>query len=146
LGGTAGAGKQFVSWIHHLDFVRAIDHLVAHEEIDGVVNLAAPEPLPNNEFMRILRHAWGTRVGLPATEWMLELGAICLRTESELILKSRRVVSGRLQNDGFQFQFPDWPSAARDLVRGWRESKTQLENRKSPYEGAPNPSLVPRDR
>jgi uncharacterized protein len=81
---------------------------------------AAPEPLPNVDFMRAIREAWGTPVGLPAARWMLEVGAVFLRTETELILKSRRVVPGRLLESGFTFRFPSWPDAARDLVREWR--------------------------
>lgn len=120
LGGASGSGKQFVSWIHEADFVRAIDYLIAKEEMTGCINIAAPGPLPNGDFMSALRQAWGSRIGLPAAEWMLELGAVFLRTETELILKSRRVVPGRLRESGFQFRFPDWPSAAQDLVRRWR--------------------------
>jgi uncharacterized protein (TIGR01777 family) len=121
LGGASGSGKQFVSWIHEVDFVRAIDYLIATEGITGCVNIAAPGPLPNSEFMAALRHAWGRRVGLPSAKWMLEVGAVFLRTETELILKSRRVVPGRLVASGFQFRFPDWPTAAQDLVRRWRK-------------------------
>jgi hypothetical protein len=109
-----------VSWIHELDFVRAIDFLVAHEEMDGAVNLAAPAPLVNAEFMRALRAAWGAQTGTTAPEWMLEIGAVILRTETELILKSRRVVPGRLLDSGFEFVFPEWPLAAEDLVKKWR--------------------------
>ena len=122
LGGTSGDGRQFVSWIHERDFLAAVDWLIAQDKVDGAVNLAAPAPLPNAEFMRGLRRAWGARIGLPATEWMLELGAIALRTETELILKSRRVVPGRLLAGGFTFAFPEWPAAAADLcaqVRAW---------------------------
>jgi uncharacterized protein (TIGR01777 family) len=120
LGGTAGSGDQYVSWIHEADFIRSIEFLMAHEEFEGPVNLAAPNPLPNRDFMRALRRAWGTRVGLPAPRPLLELGAVFLRTETELILKSRRVVPGRLLRGGFEFQFPEWPGAARDLVERWR--------------------------
>jgi uncharacterized protein len=119
LGGTAGSGEQFVSWIHDADFCRAIDFLVSHDEMNGVVNLAAPNPLPNREFMRALRQAWGAPIGLPASKLMLEIGAVFLRTETELILKSRRVVPGRLLHSGFQFQFAEWPAAAKDLVKRW---------------------------
>ena len=122
LGGKSGTGKQFVSWIHYLDFARAIDFLIVHEELAGVVNICSPNPLPNIDFMKHLRQAWGTRVGLPATEWMLEIGAIFLRTETELILKSRRVVPRRLLDAGFTFEFPEWPTAARDLAERWRLS------------------------
>ncbi len=120
LGGAAGSGQQFVSWVHGEDFLRSIEYLMAHEEFEGPVNIAAPNPLPNGEFMRALRRAWGAPVGLPATRWMLEFGALFLRTETELILKSRRVVPGRLLRAGFRFHFPDWPVAAEDLVNRWR--------------------------
>lgn len=124
LGGTAGDGRQFISWIHEADFVRAIFWLIEQESVSGPVNLAAPNPLPNEEFMREFRKAWGTKIGLPATRWMLELGAVLLRTETELILKSRRVVPERLLRAGFRFEFPDWPTAARDLCERWRKQKS----------------------
>jgi uncharacterized protein len=116
LGGMQGPGTQYVSWIHEADFARAMDLLIAREEFSGVVNLASPNPLPNRDFMRALREAWGVRVGLPSAGWMVEIGALALRTESELVLKSRRVVPGRLLAGGFTFLFPEWPAAARDLV------------------------------
>ena len=121
LGGRAGDGRQYVSWIHDQDFVRALDWLIQHEDLAGPINLAAPSPLPNSEFMQTLREAWGTRLGLPATEWMLELGALALRSETELILKSRRVVPARMLASGFSFEFPDWSAAAGDLCARWRE-------------------------
>lgn len=120
LGGTAASGQQFISWVHDGDFLSAIEFLIAHDEFDGFVNVSSPNPLPNREFMRALRQAWGTRIGLPATTWMLEVGTFFLRTETELVLKSRRVIPGRLVDAGFQFQFPDWPAAAQNLVARWR--------------------------
>jgi uncharacterized protein (TIGR01777 family) len=120
LGGQAGDGRQFVSWIHYEDFVRATLWLINHQDIEGVVNVAAPHPLPNADFMRVLRHASGIRVGLPATRWMLEIGAVFMQTETELILKSRRVVPGRLLDHGFVFKYPLWPDAARDLWCQWK--------------------------
>lgn len=120
LGGKQGPGTQFVSWIHEADFVRAVDLLIACEKWDSVVNLAAPNPLPNCDFMRALGAAWGSRIGLPTPAWMLEIGAWLIRTESELLLKSRRVVPGRLLDAGFEFRFPEWADAARDLVARWR--------------------------
>ena len=116
LGGALGGGRQFVSWIHGLDFVRAVVWLLEHDELAGPVNLASPSPLPQRDFMRALRTAAGVPLGLPATRWMLELGALFLRTDTELVLKSRRVVPRRLTDSGFRFEFPDWPTAARDLV------------------------------
>jgi len=121
LGGTNGDGRQYVSWIHDQDFIRAVDWLIAHPSISGPVNLAAPEPLPNAEFMRTLRAAWQTRIGLPASRWMLSLGALLMQTETELILKSRRVIPGRLREHGFEFRFPTWSGAAKDLCQRWRE-------------------------
>jgi uncharacterized protein len=120
LGGKSGSGEQFTSWIHERDFARAVDFLIENEEIEGVVNVASPNPVPNAEFMETLRQAWGVRFGLPAREWMLEVGAFLLRTETELILKSRRVVPGRLLKSGFRFEFPEWVEAAADLVNRMR--------------------------
>ena len=134
LGGPAGSGQQFVSWIHDTDFLRSIDFLIAHEELDGAVNLAAPNPLPNSEFMRALRQAAGANIGLPSTRLMLEVGALFLRTETELILKSRRVVPGRLLQSGFHFDFPDWSSAAKDLVERYRtRTKSGRDKRRDVY-------------
>ena len=120
LGGRAGGGRQFVSWVHDRDFCRAVDWLVDHDAVSGPVNVCSPNPLPNAEFMCELRQAWGARFGLPAARWMVELGAWAMRTESELVLKSRRVVPGRLLAGGFTFEYPTWPAAARDLCDRWR--------------------------
>jgi uncharacterized protein (TIGR01777 family) len=124
LGGRAGDGRQFVSWIHGDDFVRAARWLIEHDDVDGVVNVASPNPLPNAEFMRTLRDVSGTPIGLPASRWMLEIGAVFMRTETELILKSRRVVPARLLERGFTFTFPLWQDAARDLFQRWQASRT----------------------
>lgn len=120
LGGTAGDGRQYISWVHDQDFIRSIYWLIEHEDLADAVNIASPNPLPNREFMRTLREAWGTKIGLPAMPWMLEVGAWLMKSETELILKSRRVVSTRLEQSGFEFRFPDWEDAARDLVNRWR--------------------------
>jgi uncharacterized protein (TIGR01777 family) len=128
LGGRAGDGRQFVSWIHYVDFIAAVRWLIGHETIDGIVNIASPRPLPNAEFMRVLREACGAPLGLPATRWMLELGAIVMRTETELILKSRRVVPARLLDQGFTFTFPAWPDAARQLTRRRQETEHRTQN------------------
>jgi uncharacterized protein len=122
LGGTTMPGTQFVSWIHEADFIGAVEFLIAREDISGTVNLASPNPMPNRDFFAILRNAWRTRLSLPTTRWMLEIGTFLLRTESELVLKSRRVVPGRLLEAGFTFQYPTWPAAAAELVARWRGS------------------------
>jgi uncharacterized protein (TIGR01777 family) len=116
LGGTLAGGKQYVSWIHELDLVRAIEFLVSHGELDGPVNISSPNPLPQKEFAAWLRKAWGVPLGLPATELMIQIGAWLLNGDSELVLKSRRVVPSRLEQAGFKFQFPTWPEAAQNLV------------------------------
>ncbi|HTH46452.1 MAG TPA: TIGR01777 family oxidoreductase [Candidatus Limnocylindria bacterium] len=115
LGGALAGGGQYVSWLHEDDFFRAIEWLLVREDLRGPVNLAAPEPVPNRELMRCLREVCGVPFGLPATRWMLELGALLLRTETELILKSRRVVPGRLLDHGFDFRHPHLAVALREL-------------------------------
>lgn len=107
LGGKVGSGKQMVSWIHVDDFCRAMQWLMEHDEISGAINVTAPEPLCNSEIMRRFRKHVGMPVGLPATRWMAEIGAFLLRTETELILKSRWVVPTRLQEHGFVFKYPE---------------------------------------
>ncbi|MEZ5979030.1 MAG: DUF1731 domain-containing protein [Planctomycetota bacterium] len=120
LGGATCGGRQYVSWVHDRDFARAVRFLIERDDLEGPVNIASPNPLPYREFMAALREAWGIRFGLPTTRWMLELGCFLMRTESELVLKSRRVVPGRLREAGFAFEFERWPEAARDLVARWR--------------------------
>ncbi|HEY1647326.1 MAG TPA: TIGR01777 family oxidoreductase [Terracidiphilus sp.] len=122
-GGTQGNGRQYVSWIHETDFARALEFLIEHEEMEGPVNMAAPEPLPNREFMAALREAWDMPNGIWAPAPLIALGAFFLRTEPELVLKSRRVVPGKLLDAGFRFQFPEWAEAAEDLVRQWRSAE-----------------------
>ena len=116
LGGRHGSGQQFVSWIHHEDFCRALDWIIGHEELTGPVNLAAPGPLRNREFQRALRKSLGVSLGVPSPEWLLEIGAFFKRTETELLLKSRRVVPGKLVESGFRFQYQRVEEAFRDLA------------------------------
>lgn len=123
LGGDAASGKQFVSWIHGADFDRAVRFLIEREDMSGAVNLASPGPLPYHDFMKALRSAWGVGLGLPAAKWMLEIGAWLMRTDTELVLKSRRVIPGRLREAGFSFDFPSWPEAAAELVKSAREGR-----------------------
>lgn len=117
LGGPIGGGDQFVSWIHYQDFANAVRFVIERKKLTGAINFTSPNPLPQKEFMRDLRAAVGMPIGLPATKWMAEIGAWVLRTDTELLLKSRRVVPGRLLKDGFQFIFSEWKQAARDLAR-----------------------------
>ncbi len=123
MGGQIGDGRQFVSWIHDVDFVRAIRWIIDRDDLAGPVNVSAPNPVPNAEFMRSLRQAWGIPFGLPSAGWMLEIGAAILGTETELILKSRRVTPGLLLATGFQFEFPLWSAAAADLSKRQRAGR-----------------------
>jgi uncharacterized protein len=120
LGGKQGNGRQWVSWIHELDFARAVEFLIMNEDLGGPVNIASPYPERNREFMATLRESWEMPNGLPAPRPILELAALLMRTEAELVLKSRRVVPTRLLEAGFHFEFPHWPHAAEDLVQKWR--------------------------
>ncbi|HXY01795.1 MAG TPA: DUF1731 domain-containing protein [Candidatus Limnocylindrales bacterium] len=120
LGGMWGSGRQYMSWIHEVDFCRSVEFLIEHEGILGAVNLAGPSPVTNDEFLFVLRDAWGIDYGLPLREWMLSVGALLLRTETELLFKSRRAFPGVLLRQGFEFSFPEWPQAALDLVERWR--------------------------
>jgi len=115
LGGAVDGGRQYVSWIHERDFVRSLYWIMEHESLSGPASIAAPHPLPYRDFMRDLRRAAGVPIGLPATRWMVALGTWVLRTESELVLKSRRVVPRRLAESGFEY--PEWSAAASDLIR-----------------------------
>jgi uncharacterized protein len=125
-GGAQGSGNQYVSWVHQTDFIRAIEFLISHDALHGTINVASPNPLPNREFMRTLRNAWGANIALPISNWMVEIGAFALRTESELILKSRRVIPGTLAAYGFDFSFPRWQDAAAELVARWRANCSKM--------------------
>ncbi len=116
LAGPMAGGGQFVSWIHGEDFCRAIEFLIEREELSGPVNLCAPNPVPNKDCLAALRKAVGAPVGLPGTRGMLEIGAFLRKTETELLLKSRRAVPTRLLQAGFEFLHPTWPEAAKDLI------------------------------
>lgn len=117
LGGRNGTGAQMVSWVHDADLTAMIEFLIAREDLEGVVNLSSPNPLPNRDFMRGLREAWGVKIGLPADSWLLAAGAFAMGSETELVLKSRWVVPTRMQAAGYTFAFPTWPEAAADLAR-----------------------------
>lgn len=116
MGGHQGNGKQFVSWIHISDFCRAIDWLVKNRNATGVYNVSAPAPLMNKEFMMALRTSLKKSWGLPAPKWLLEIGAFIIRTQTELVLKSRKVYPERLLTEGFRFQYGTLKAAMVDLA------------------------------
>ena len=120
LGGRQGSGKQYVSWIHVEDFCRAVEWIIAHDELVGPVNQCAPNPLSNAEMMKNFRQVCRMPIGLPAPEWLLEIGAFFLRTETELIFKSRRVVPGKLLANGFTFGYPHFLPAIEQLAQASR--------------------------
>lgn len=115
--GRFGDGRQYVSWVHEHDFVAAVKFLIARVDLAGVFNICAPHPLPNREFMATLQRAVGRILSVPVPRWALEIGTFFLRTETELILKSRRVVPARLLAAGFKFVHPTWPEAVQELVK-----------------------------
>lgn len=124
LGGRHAGGEQFVSWIHALDLCRAMDHLLERSDASGVYDIAAPEPARDGYLMELLRARYRPLIALPQPRWMLELGALLLGTETELILKSRRVVPSRLLREGFRFTHPGITEALVDLLGTTRDELT----------------------
>lgn len=113
LGGFQGSGKQFISWLQVEDFCRITEYLIHNEKAEGIYNVVSPKPIRNQAFMKILRQILNVPIGLPAMKWMIEIGAFFMRTESELVLKSRRLVPERLLSEGFEFQYVDIEEALR---------------------------------
>lgn len=132
LGGPVAGGGQYMSWIHEDDFSRAVEWLIDCDEFSGAVNVGSPNPVPYREMMRVIRQACGMPVGLPATRGMLEVAAFFHRTEAELVIKSRRVVPGRLQAAGFQFRFPSMEGAVADIERRIRTGASFAKAESSP--------------
>lgn len=115
LGGKQGKGNQFVSWIHETDFVQAVDFII-QKEMTGVVNIVSPKPIRNVDFMNELQKTVGSPFGIPISKPLLKFGAVLIRTEAELILKSRNVIPKRLQENGFQFEFDTLEKALKNLI------------------------------
>jgi NAD dependent epimerase/dehydratase family enzyme len=109
-------GRQRFSWVHLADVDRAIRFIVDHPELDGVVNLSAPHPTDNRTMMAALRRVVGMPIGIPTPRWMLEIGSWLIRTETELVLKSRWVIPERLTNAGFDFAYPDLEPAVTAII------------------------------
>jgi hypothetical protein len=116
LGGRQASGKQMFSWVHIQDTCRMIEWIYDHKEIEGTYNCSSPNPVTNEEFMRILRRLTGHVIGLPAFKWMLQVGAPIIGTELELILKSRWVVPKKILESGFQFKYPLLANALADIL------------------------------
>lgn len=116
LGGRLAGGRQFVSWIHQEDFCRAVKWILEHEDLQGPINLTAPNPVVNAELMAAVRSVCHAPFGLPSPRWLLEIGALLMRTETELVIKSRRVVPGKLLDSGFVFRHPLLLPAIQNLA------------------------------
>lgn len=110
----AGQGKQRFSWIHIEDIARIVDFLESRTDIDGPLNASSPNPVNNREFMKTVREVLGVRFGVSTPRWMLELGAIGIRTETELVLKSRWVLPEKLRHAGFEFAYSKLEPALRE--------------------------------
>ncbi|WP_287933147.1 TIGR01777 family oxidoreductase [Arthrobacter sp.] len=120
LGGAMGGGGQKYSWIHVDDLIRAVLFLHGHPELHGPVNIASPRVVDNRELMAAVRRAVGVPFGLPTPAWLLKMGAVVIRTEPELVLKSRWVRPAKLQDAGFIWQHPDMDGALADIMAGDR--------------------------
>ncbi|CAD0005679.1 TIGR01777 family protein [Flavobacterium salmonis] len=114
-GGKQGKGNQFVSWIHEEDFANAVDFII-QKEIIGVINVVSSEPIRNVDFMQKLRKTVGFSFGIPMSNFLLEIGSFFIRTETELVLKSRNVIPKRLLENGFQFKFRAIDEAFKNLL------------------------------
>lgn len=118
LGGVQGPGTQRFSWIHIEDIYGIISFLQAREDLSGLFNCASPNPVTNRELMSELRRVMNRSFGLPSPKWLLELGAVMIQTETELILKSRWVIPERLEREGYTFKFPHLDQTLRDILQG----------------------------
>ena len=116
LGGIQGNGQQMISWIHEQEISNIIEFLFQRDNLQGVFNASAPQPLSNKHFMKTLRQQLNMPFGLPATKWMLEIGTALAGTEAELILKSRWVLPTRLLREGYMFKFPAFQNALQHLL------------------------------
>ena len=116
LAGSMAGGRQFVSWVHQEDFCRAVEWILDHHTLSGAVNIAAPNPVTNANFTAAVRQACHAPFGLPLPRRLLEIGAFFMRTETELIIKSRRVVPCKLLSSGFTFLHPHLLSAIQKLL------------------------------
>ena len=116
IGGKQGNGNQMFSWIHIDDVFGIITFMQQCQELSGVFNTAAPNPVNNKTLMRLLRKKLRIKIGLPIPKWLLEIGAVIIKTETELILKSRWVIPERLLKAGFQFKYSNMQEALKNIL------------------------------
>jgi uncharacterized protein len=115
-GGKQGKGNQFISWIHEKDFARAIEFVI-EKQLTEVVNIVSPKPVSNYDFMKTLRATIGIPFGISTSKFLLEIGSYFIRTETELVLKSRNVIPKRLQENGFTFEYETLEKAFKNLMK-----------------------------
>lgn len=115
LGGKQGNGNQFISWIHISDFCKAIQFIIGHPEIVGPINVTAPNPVKNVDFMKALKVKYKKWIAISQPKWLLEMGAALIGTETEMVLKSRNVIPERLEESGFKFEYLEFEKALEKL-------------------------------
>ena len=113
-GGILGSGKQYMSWIDIEDVARAFHRAIMSSNLEGPINTAAPNPVTNSEFTKVLGKVLGrpTLFPLPAAAARLMMGEMA----DELLLASQRLKPEKLEDNGFQFQFPDLELSLRHLL------------------------------
>lgn len=116
LGGVTGSGKQFFSWIHIEDYYRIVKFIIEQQQISGIINCTAKNPVTNSDLMRAMRKAVGVPFGLPAPAFAVKIGAVFIGTESSLLLDSSYMIPQKLNDEGFVFEFPEINSAVSDIV------------------------------
>lgn len=117
-GGTLSTGTQGMSWIHEHDMNAIFERAIENDSMEGVYISSAPNPVSNRTFMQSMRDALGVPIGLPATAWMIQIGArLLLRTDPELALYGRYVIPQRLLGEGFEFQYPKLNDALNELCK-----------------------------
>jgi uncharacterized protein (TIGR01777 family) len=124
--GRQGSGRQYCSWIHERDFCRAVEFVIHHRHAEGIYNVCSPAPLTNKNFMNDLRRVMNIPFSIPIPAWVLATGAFFVRTETELLLKSRKVFPKRLLDEGFVFEFHDAKNAFEHLCR--KEARIKQDN------------------
>lgn len=117
LGGIQGTGNQKFSWIHIDDLFQIVLFLKDKEELSGVFNCSSPQPVSNRELMKQLRKTMNVPFGLPSPKWMLEIGSSLIKTEAELVLKSRWVLPDRLEREGYTFTFKTLDKTLQDILK-----------------------------
>ena len=117
LAGTIGSGEQYMSWIHEEDFGKLVELCISDQSFSGAVNVCAPNPVPNKEFMKALREGMGKSFGFPNPSFLVRIGAYFMGTEADLVLYGRRVVSKTLREKNFQFRFPEINAAMKDIMQ-----------------------------